>query len=534
MQGTEHDILPPVSFRTEERGVARPTGVSKKRRGFAIMPTMRFVPESGRFTLITWVFFALLLMPGLSLGAEPGELERGVSAYRSGDYAAALRFLESAIDSNPRSAVAFYYLGLTWFATEEYEKAVAALKQSQSLDSRKSDAHLYLGMAYYHLELYEFAVGSLDGAISRDTAGPSAWLFRGLSNWKMGRAAQARSDLKKAGALEPEFTQMAEYQKAMAALEGRQHVRTGASRQAKPDRETATDPPRGRDFEYRGSNGTTRPWELELGAGLLFDDNVASSEQDVSSDESDTAAVIEVSGRYTLTRWADVEFEAGYDFYQSLYSDLADYNLQSHVFSMDAYRPGRPLDAGFAYDYLTSRIGDDALLNAHLLTATLGQAVAGVWYPNVTFKIQSREFPDDSRRDGSQMAAGLDNYIFPARVNGYLLLGMRHISEDADADYLDHRGNQVRLAMKHGFDFEGHAIEVGAEYENTSRYYRDRDPSIGEKRKDRRNIVRLNLEVRFKKNLSGFLEYEYRESDSNLPSADYRENMLTVTTRFSF
>jgi hypothetical protein len=71
------------------------------------------------------------------------------------------------------------------------------------------------------------------------------------------------------------------------------------------------------------------------------------------------------------------------------------------------------------------------------------------------------------------------------------------------------------------------------------RDYRHPDPETtaapndaGERRDDKISELRLRLELPFSKRLSFRTEYVFRDSSSNLPSADYESNRVEGMLRF--
>ncbi len=65
-------------------------------------------------------------------------------------------------------------------------------------------------------------------------------------------------------------------------------------------------------------------------------------------------------------------------------------------------------------------------------------------------------------------------------------------------------------------------------YQYTLKDYKNVTPSIGEDRRDRRQSIKLRLTKTFLRDYYARLIFENIQSDSNLPSVDFKENIVTV------
>jgi tetratricopeptide (TPR) repeat protein len=68
--------------------------------------------------------------------------------FESGNYAAAITTLQSAVSQNPTSAESHYWLGRCYYELRDYDNAVKEAEKSVALDANNSLYHLWLGRAY--------------------------------------------------------------------------------------------------------------------------------------------------------------------------------------------------------------------------------------------------------------------------------------------------------------------------------------------------------------------------------------------------
>jgi hypothetical protein len=254
----------------------------------------------------------------------------------------------------------------------------------------------------------------------------------------------------------------------------------------------------------------------------------------VSSGKSDVAGIFELAGAYRFLDGPGYEAEVAYDFYQSVYADVTDANLQAHTFAIDGTREIHEVDAGLSYRFTYARLGGDDFLNLHNLLPSVGFSVLANWYAIVGYNFQHKDFDIDSDRDANHHALALDNFWFLCDGRASLSLGYRLQKEDADGSQFEYLGNLVNLRFKtpltvKEFDFDGTAF-----FQYQSRNYDNMTASIGKKRDDNR----YSAGVGFGKNLNDYvrarIDYQYFNSDSNLPEADYDEHAFTMSVGFEY
>lgn len=274
---------------------------------------------------------------------------------------------------------------------------------------------------------------------------------------------------------------------------------------------------------------TTSPWSVEASAGIEYDDNLNVEELDVTSGEEDVAAVFDLSVEYKFPRITDYELEAGYDFYQSLYQDFSEFNLQSHGLYLSGAREFGDLDAGLSYRFTHSRLDNDNFLQIHNLTPSLGYAVKANWYLNLAYSYQDKKFFDDSDRDADQHALSLDNYIVFDGNRSYVRLGYRIEDEDTDGPQYDYLGHYFTGGLNTPISLLSQQTKLDLSYQYYTRDYSNITPSIGKERSDRRHRFGIGAQVDLSNDFFAGLKYEYIDATSNLPSADFDENIVTVS-----
>jgi len=74
--------------------------------------------------------------------------ERGVQAFKSGDYDNAVNELETATQMNHEDYRAFNYLGAAYAAKNRYNAAIGAFKTAEQIAPHVASIHYNIGQAY--------------------------------------------------------------------------------------------------------------------------------------------------------------------------------------------------------------------------------------------------------------------------------------------------------------------------------------------------------------------------------------------------
>ncbi|GHF28253.1 tetratricopeptide (TPR) repeat protein [Deinococcus metalli] len=124
---------------------------------------------------------------------------QGVSAYRQGQYAQAVKVLTASQAAAP-SADAALWLGLSAYAAGDYATAAGALAESVKLDPTRT-ARQNLASALLASARYPEAEAVLRGLVSEDAKNADAWFMLGLAQRAQQREQDARVSLKTAATL---------------------------------------------------------------------------------------------------------------------------------------------------------------------------------------------------------------------------------------------------------------------------------------------------------------------------------------------
>lgn len=276
------------------------------------------------------------------------------------------------------------------------------------------------------------------------------------------------------------------------------------------------------------------PFTVEFAAGVEYDSNVSVIDVDDNTGADDFAAVFDGEVEFAPDIGENSSFALGYSFSQSLYETFDDFNLQSHLASVDASHDLGIFEIGGAYRFAHSRLGGDSFLTLNQFSPSVSRFFGEHVYARAEYAYTDRNFIGRTDRDGKSNAAGGDVYYFMNGARTYLALGYRYEKENAADPQFDYKGDAFRARFSQRFPAgarDGH-VRVGYRYE--VRDYSSITPSIGEIREDKRHRFNAELEVPLGKALFTRINAEYGDFQSNLPAADFNQTVVSARLGLRF
>lgn len=309
------------------------------------------------------------------------------------------------------------------------------------------------------------------------------------------------------------------------------------------------------------ANGKSNDWSLDLSAGVKFDDRVTVEENDTSG-AGDTAVVLELDAAYKIVNEADVRVEVGYDFYQSLYSDFSQFNWQEHNPNISAWTKVGGVKLGIAYDYTYAKLDGTFYYAQHAVTPSLSTYLSDDMQLILSYRYYDKNYDViDDTRDATGHQPNADIYFyFSEDKKGYVTVGAGYTDEDAageivivpvlpgpvltpvPTDPYSYSGFVGRAAVQFPIDPFGLPGRIRLSYSYQMRDYDDPTsmfpvlppPLNTPTRQDDRQTLRAFAEVEVAEDLKLFADYRFQDRGSNLDSADYNKNVVSVGLEYGF
>ena len=277
------------------------------------------------------------------------------------------------------------------------------------------------------------------------------------------------------------------------------------------------------------------PLSLSASVGAEYDDNISVSALDTTTGQSDEALIVDFSAGYMAMKSETAELELVYDLYQSKHNSLSDFDLQIHTLSAFGSKEVGDKDLGLYYSYSMVDLGSEELYDSHSLTPSLGLALAEGWYNRFSYSLVAKDFASASGRDATQNSLSADNYYFFMDNAAYITLGARLEQEDADDNELDYQALYLKTAISIPLHYNNKkVIDFKGKYEHYWRDYDNTTASIGKKRDDNQDLIGLEFIKPINENVDVVLNYEYTNTESNLPSVDAEGNVISLKVAMDF
>lgn len=131
-------------------------------------------------------------------------VNRGLGLHRQGDLDAAMAEYQRAVALNPRSALAFYDIGVVHYQQRRIDEAIAAYRRAAALDPKMADAHYNLAYALSH-DKHEFqdAIAHLSRTIEISPNMAKAHFEMGVAYSALKMSDRAQSSFNTALKLDP-------------------------------------------------------------------------------------------------------------------------------------------------------------------------------------------------------------------------------------------------------------------------------------------------------------------------------------------
>ena len=267
---------------------------------------------------------------------------------------------------------------------------------------------------------------------------------------------------------------------------------------------------------------------------MEYDDNVTVSLQDLSTGEGDFAYIFEFSGEYKFLETEKLELQAGYDFYQSIYDTLSEFDLQSHIFSLGGSRKFEEFDVDVFTSYNRITLGGKDFMETYSAAPQIGFFPSERWFALIGYSYEDSRFFTDPARDGKSHSVGMDHFVFFMQGESYLLFSYRFEDKNTRGDEFTYDGHFATLGVKTPLPIWGQKGTFNLAYRYFYKDYKSITPSLGEERRDLRHTIQVGLSQPLNKWLQLNLNYEFIDSVSNLQSIDFTENIASFAFNVFF
>jgi len=467
-----------------------------------------------------------------SLQAQEGDspsLIRGLQFYNEEKLDQALSEFSQLLEQDPTNIEAHYFKGLTFNKAEKFDQAVVTFKKVLELNSKYSGARLQLGIAYFNLKSNTEAIQEFEKVLEKNPQSANAHLFMGFTLQQMEKYEDSLIHLQTAMSLDPSLSQIALLQIGLAYAEMNEKETAKLAMELVLEEgsgtETAKEAQRILDQLGGKVSSDEKSWWITAGMSWQYDDNVILEEQDTVSEEPDMALsyVFGLGKRWDIN--PNASFKVGYDFYQSLWETLEQFDYQSHYFSASTSYGSGNWDADLNYGFSYSLLDRSDFIAFHNISPRLGFVPGDNLYTSLSYSYSWKNFIADNIRDGENHSWSLSQFLFFMENKAYAFISYGLDIDDVESAEFDYIGHLASAGVRVPGPFK---VVVNLNYSYNFQDYKNNTDSIGERRFDAKHTLQLDLTRPIVDSLEMSFNVKRVMSDSNLVSVDFIQNVFIV------
>ncbi len=279
-------------------------------------------------------------------------------------------------------------------------------------------------------------------------------------------------------------------------------------------------------------SGTSTTYTAELVVGGEYDSNVTIDEVDLNSSQSDYGLTLEakLGARTQLSK--NTVLDLSYDYSQISYREFSLVDRKTHILGSNLEVGLGEFDAGISYFYISSRLNNSKFLEFSRVSPSLSGFLAKKWFARGAYVYTDKTIENSRGRNAQSNAGEVDIYYFRRGLRSYFNVGYQYKNEDArDAQY-DYKSGNIKIRYIQRFELLSKIATLQLAFRYEDRNYSSDTPSIEKNRADKRERWRVDLKIPVIDKGAIQMYAGYSDYESNLPRADYTQNV--VGTKFSY
>jgi tetratricopeptide (TPR) repeat protein len=365
--------------------------------------------------------------------------------------------------------------------------------------------------------------------LEKNPQNATANLFMGFTFQQMEQYEDSLIYFQTAMSLDPSLTQISLFQIGVAYAEMNEKEDAKLAMEMVLEEDSSTETAKQAKILLDELGGKTssgeKSWWVTAGMSWQYDDNVTVEEQDILVDEQDMALNYEfgLGTRFEINK--NASFELGYDFSQSLWDKLPEFDYQSHYFSTSTSYAFGDWDADLSYGFNYSFLDRSDFIAMHNISPRLGFVPQPNLYTSASYSFSRKNFLSDNARDGVNHSWSLTQFFFFMENKAYALVSYGLDLEDTEDPEFDYIGHSALAAVLLPGPFK---INANLSYNYNYQDYKSVTASIGTQRFDARHTVQLKFTRYIMDALEVNIDISRVMSNSNLASVDFIQDVIIV------
>lgn len=274
--------------------------------------------------------------------------------------------------------------------------------------------------------------------------------------------------------------------------------------------------------------------DFELATGVEQDSNLNVVELDKNSNQSDLALLLNAKANGSWQPVEKLSLSAGYAYSGKRYREQDEFNLAIHQISADANYEFDTATVGASHYYAKAVLDSHDFLDLNQTSLYIAKLINNQFYLRAAANLQDKSFAGLAERNAKNKGASVDGFVFFNQGKSFVSLGVAAETENAKAHQFDYSGSSVKARLSHKFLMGEKEQKVQLGYRYLQRDYSGITAEINTERYDKAQVLDASWEVSLSKNAALEAKAEAGKYSSNLPSADYKDNRVSVQVKFRF
>lgn len=483
----------------------------------------------------------ILARPVFLTAAGNSSLEQGIALYQRENFDEAQKLLQQARKEDPASTRAAYYLGITQKRLQQYPEAKNNLLDAVTLNPKIKEALPELIEVLYELGETREA-GKWIAVAEKGSVRPAQTAFlKGLVLSKEGKNSAAIESFNQAKDLDKGLTQVCDYQIGLAYAKGQSF----SDAQRAFEEVIALDP--NSDIsayadEYSKALAKRAKYDkpLQLTAGFFteWDTNVVLRPSETNSasdigDEGDFREVATAGASYNQKLSDAFRLRYGYDLYYANQTDLNDFDVNSHTFSLAPSYNTRNVSYSIPVQYnMTLVDSNDLFLSSVTVNPQANFKITDRQIGQAGIKFQQKDYYSDivdgsEDRDGFRVAPGLGWFYLLPEDKGSFGLRYEFDVDNTDGQNWDYVGHRITPSFQ--FPVPRVAkLKCTLAADLFTQSFRHNNIFFNEKREDQSYTLSSLLSYELTSNLDLQFRYTYVDHKSNIPIYEYDRHVFST------
>lgn len=268
--------------------------------------------------------------------------------------------------------------------------------------------------------------------------------------------------------------------------------------------------------------------------GIEYDSNVAVDEIERSSGLGDTARMLNVDLAIDHRFTDDTKGSLSYGYSEAKYAEFEQLSRTTEVLGANFSTKVGKVTLGANYFNIDAELDGQPFLTYERASPSISGFMSKRWFGRAAYVWADKTIENRPGRDAMSHSMETDLYYFWQGLRKYINVGYVYKKENSQAARFDYSSHAFKVRYQQRITIKDTLtrFEISARYE--LRDYSSITPLIGTKRNDDRLRLRAEYKVPISEHLSWNLYGGYSDYQSNLPTADYEQNVIGSSMEFEF